>query len=104
METINQIRSRMFARDNNYISDNQFSQQYLGRCRSYISVVKHSKGTISDSALLALYVNLSKISQSWQEIAESSPQNTESKAHQNQLFFRELSGLVWLELEKRATR
>jgi hypothetical protein len=103
METINQIRSKLFARENNYISDNQFSQQYLGRCRSYISVVKHSKGRISDSALLALYVNLSKMSQSWQEIAETSPQDTESRAHQNQHFFRELSGLVWAELEKRVS-
>ena len=104
METINKIRSKLFARDNHYISDNQFSQQYLGRCRSYISVVKHSKGRISDSALLVLYVNLSKMSQSWQEIAESSHLGTESRSHQNQQFFRELASVVWLELEKRATR
>lgn len=104
MDTIDKIRSKLLARDNVYISDNQFSQQYLGRCRSYISVVKHGHGRVSDSALLALYVNLSKISQSWQEITNSSHQGTESRAHQNRLFFRELASLVWTELEMRASR
>ena len=104
MTVLDEIRTKLNERETKAISDNKFSQDYLGRSRSYLSVLKHKQMDISNTALLSLYGNLKGASESWKEIAESSPQAATSRSAQNYRFFSELTELVWKELEERVAR
>jgi hypothetical protein len=94
LELINEVRRQLERRDPAGLSDNAFSQQYLDRSRSYMSVVKHTGTDVSDSALLALYRNLYGMSCTWREIAETSPLSA-TRAIQNHVFYKELADLVF---------
>ena len=83
---IDEVRGQLERREPAGISDNAFSQQYLDRSRSYMSVIKHLKLDISDSALLALYRNLYGTSRTWAEIAETSPLSA-TRARHNHVFY-----------------
>lgn len=97
LSVIDEVRRQLERRDPAGITDNTFSQQYLDRSRSYISVIRHMQSDISDAALLALYRNLSGMCRTWCEIADTSPL-VETRARQNQLFYAELAELVFNEL------
>ena len=100
IKLIENIRMELNKREVMPISDNEFSKQYLNRSRSYISVMKHKQLDISESALLALYRNLTSLSSSWKDIAESSSLLTTSRAWQNHLLYEELSVLVWRDIRQ----
>ena len=91
---IDEVRRQLERRDPAGMSDNAFSQQYLDRSRSYISVIKHMRLDISDAALLALYRNLNGMSSTWRDIAETSPLSA-TRALQNHFFYKELAELVF---------
>jgi hypothetical protein len=97
LEVINEVRCQLEKRDLAGISDNRFSQQYLDRSRSYMSVIKHTGADVSDAALLALYRNLHGMSCTWREIAETSPLSA-SRAQQNHFFYKGLSELALVAL------
>ena len=104
MTVLDEIRTKLNERETTAISDNKFSQEYLGRSRSYLSVLKHKKMDISNTALLSLYGNLKGTSESWREIADQSSDAATSRSAQNHRFFSELTALVWNELDERVSR
>lgn len=98
--TIDAIKVELSKREPRPISDNEFSKQYLNRSRSYLAVIRHKQTDVSESALLALYRNLTSLSSSWKDIAESSSLLTTSRAWQNHLLYEELSVLVWRDIRQ----
>jgi hypothetical protein len=94
LAVINEVRRQLERREPAGISDNAFSQQYLDKSRSYMSVIKHMRSDVSDAALLALYRNLHGMSCTWRDIAETSPLSA-VRARQNHFFYRELAELVF---------
>ena len=94
LAVINEVRRQLERRDPAGLSDNKFSQHYLDKSRSYMSVIKHLKSDISDVAVLALYRNLHGMSCTWLEIAETSPLSA-TRARQNHVFYKELAELVF---------
>lgn len=102
MDVAEEVRQRLNQVEDKPISENRFSQEYLGRSRSYLSVVKHYRKEVSDAALLSLYMHLKGTSENWAEMASISKGTHRDSAYRTQLFFIDLANLVWLELERRA--
>ena len=101
MNIIEKVKKQLIDRGYEEISDNRFSIEYLGRSRSYLSVLKHNKQEVSVAALAALYSNLKSISNSWKEISDNSASSTASRAHQNYVFFSEIADEVLCVITKR---
>lgn len=98
MQLIEDIRERLSKNNFQHISYNAFSQQYLNRSRSYLSVTKHNNVQISDSALLSLYRNLCGMRDIWRDISNSSPEEF-LRPRQNVVLYEQLAELILKEIE-----